>query len=249
MKTNEMKPVAFILMLSVWSTVAVAQTVADVSALPFKCVCKIEKMIGTATYKATGFLIAPNLVLTNAHVLDEADQMVIFPGYDPDERDAVHQTLNIQRGVNAFSPAEYESSTETPQHDYALLILPEPFTHIERDTCFRPQSFSKVVSDKFATRIFIAGYPHWRWFEFGRHRDHQFVNNGFLVQGFGGRMPDANLNYRFNTRKSNSGSPLWIERGGQYIVVGIHKSGSGFKDQGVEMTDEILATINGWLKR
>ena len=54
--------------------------------------------------------------------------------------------------------------------------------------------------------------------------------------------------YRFNNRKGSSGAPLWIEKEGKILVIGIHKSGKRLKNWGVEITQEVYDQLWEWIK-
>ncbi|MBK7292122.1 MAG: hypothetical protein IPI78_18915 [Chitinophagaceae bacterium] len=72
----------------------------------------------------------------------------------------------------------------------------------------------------------------------------QKQNNGSLT-GF--YENGAMMSYSLGTHKGASGSPILIQRDGKFFVVGIHGYGSGCKNSGVKLTQDILNTLSGWM--
>ena len=57
------------------------------------------------------------------------------------------------------------------------------------------------------------------------------------------------MNYKLNTRGGSSGSPLWIEKDDKLILIGIHKSGKGFSNQGIFYNEERVNQIKEWIEK
>ena len=54
------------------------------------------------------------------------------------------------------------------------------------------------------------------------------------------------LVYDLDTYEGQSGSPLWAQVGGQFVVVGVHTWGDQANNSGVRVTDDVLAAIHRW---
>lgn len=209
------------------------------SDIPWRYICKIETSATGTRPGGTGTLIAPNKVLTAAHVV--ADAAVANIRVIPGKRGPTRSRRDEPFGNAMASRKDIAARFVTPgdENDYAVVTLSEP---IGRDV----GHWSRVaVWDDDRVRLRksnLAGYPS------DRHptRDHLYHAYHEQVAVSGQRME-----YLHDTFRGMSGSPVWIRWEETRTIVGVHVSmddGVGvISNRGVHITDAVLTEIRSWL--
>lgn len=106
----------------------------------------------------------------------------------------------------------------------------------------------KNVDFKDLGRLHISGYPYYRILE--RLRSYKTTGKLQVENSTIGQVllrDNIVMQYKLNTRKGSSGSPLWIVKDGELIIVGIHKTGFTFKNQGILYNAKAIEQINKWI--
>jgi V8-like Glu-specific endopeptidase len=189
-----------------------------------QAVCRIEVPEGTA--KGTGFLLGPNLLLTNQHVLKTKAHLAGAVARFDYRKDANGATLT---GVTyAFDPHFYESSP-AEQLDYALVRLTKsPLQAIAAGDDLKSLSLFDLVLQ-------------------GKHRGYLRPNESFIPAGmplniiqhpYGDPMKvvltqnqvvedmtDTRVRYLADTDEGSSGSPVFDQK---WDVVALHHSGGPY---------------------
>lgn len=188
----------------------------DIRLPPFQSICRLsikyhEDKI--KTYKATGFLLNPSLVVTSAHVIQHPDglnakEITVHPGYGA--------FINEQRSFSFKKCSEWGQSTGSivPANDYGAILL-------EDSSLFANYwPLELVVSNTVKLKALVAsgrefaisGYP---------------VGSNLQVQTVGKLLdPRPNMFYhRVRAEWGHSGSPFFVVTKGPPItalVIGIH---------------------------
>lgn len=223
------------------------QVKIDPTAYPYAYVVKLLMYKSGSSYHGTGIMINENSIITNAHNVHGKDSILVYPGYSKgDKAPFGFATVRCKPGKNIFYPKEYEVDSLHRFYDFAVM----KFQNVQLYDRVLQSSGGKFFDlgweeDLRSESLNISGYPYFRWFELWKPRSarvhYHNTTNQYSISEV------VLLNYRLGTRGGSSGSPLWIEKNGRLIVIGIHKSGSGFHNQGIYYDSERLRLLNGWV--
>ena len=222
---------------------------------PYKYVCYLRKFNAHGTaYTSTAFLIAPRVLLTNAHNLYNANRYEIAAAHNGQGTKLsstdpllTYGMISLARTAsNTFYPSSFiknqrkRTRKEARHFDYGIIILPD-LTLYNKLGGFLLTADCDLLA-KPGDAILFAGYPG----GISSYNSELFQkqNNGSLT-GF--YENGAMMSYSLGTHKGASGSPILIQRDGKFFVVGIHGYGSGCKNSGVKLTQDILNTLSGWM--
>jgi glutamyl endopeptidase len=221
---------------------------------PFKYVCYLKKFNSAGTpYTSTAFLIAPRVLLTNAHNLYNADRYEIAPGHNGQGTKLIQGDNKLVYGMISFS----RSATNTFYHkdfiinenrrtkkkkrhfDYGIIILPDTSLYHRLEGYIKLAECDEVA--KNGDKIIFAGYP-------GGISSYNFElfqkNNSGVLTGY---YEDGNMiSYELGTHKGASGSPILINKNGDYKAIGIHGYGSGCKNSAIKITKDVINKIAEW---
>jgi V8-like Glu-specific endopeptidase len=222
------------------------QTQVDPTIFPHSYVVKLIMYKGGSSFHGTGVIIDKNNILTNAHNLIDKDSIKVISGYNNNDTPEIGSTVvKCIRNSTVF----YDNNFETKNHylyDFAVL----KYDNIELWNKLMKKSngkqFSLSNSETIEGKIIhISGYPYFRFFEIGKPKRAkvQYDNSTDKFE----LLENGLINYRLNTRGGSSGSPIWIENAGNFIIVGIHKSGKRMNNQGIFYNTERLKLIGEWL--
>jgi glutamyl endopeptidase len=192
---------------------------------PFNTICLIEELTPSGPqHRGTGTLIAPQVVLTAKHVLQNisppcAPARVTGPAV---ARVRVTPGADFSAGVVAqrrpSAPASITAPASRfrvdPNLDYGVIILPRPFTSPNRFMWLQARG-----STNTATLLTVAGYPCDKplgtmW----GHSDQVRLAN----------VTPTHLRYSMDTCPGHSGSPIWLlGNDGIRLLLGVHTTGAG----------------------
>jgi V8-like Glu-specific endopeptidase len=224
----------------VFPFVGFSQAIPNLSDHPHFLVAKLYMKIGSSVYNGTGFIIKDSFLITNAHNVYDKDSLIVIPAYSHDTLRYQPIRVECKKNENVLIPREYEDDDLSDEYDFAIIKLPPSST---LKTIRNNPNYATVFLDSInlGEKLFIAGYPVFRWFEFRK-------NNGKIQ--YSNSTSDYNMhknkrliNYKMNTRGGSSGSPLWVVRNGNIVLVGIHKSGQGAHNQGISYSLKQLRII------
>lgn len=203
-----------------------------------------------SSYRCTGTLIAPHLVLTNAHCIhrDQYQGRIVASEFAPAQHQ-VHAEGEIIRPFGSAPAYDFIANDdwlveEDSPHDYGLLLLSRPFEDID--------SFMPLVFDDPGTPILhIAGYPavvHEDTPEYEPWSKTQWYSQSSNAQ-VGTGPNDRLILHDADTSGGNSGSPIWREDAGQARIIGVHCCGSsiGQINWGPRLRADNLDFIESWL--
>ncbi len=228
------------------------QIVADSRVVPYRHIAFVDaettffnpntQSFGPGIGRATGFLISPHAVLTNAHVVwDEVQQRFVedarvIPGVFVDSAGPT-APFGV-RSVSRYAVSSAYTKTEQVQFDYGAMFFDNPFQGINTTMPI----FINVVPTPGST-VEIAGYPGSVRSQ-PTHAQYTHTGNVSAVQG---RV----LRYTVDTSSGNSGSPIMIVRNGQHRAIGLHSSGEAApatSNSGARFTSDNEALLLEWLR-
>jgi V8-like Glu-specific endopeptidase len=206
----------------------------DATTYPFETVVYITDTIGNNTFQGSGVLIAPDEVLTAAHMVYDsgvgtATNIVVHPGYSGGDSQYGSDTGNYIH-YELINNENDKISNQDSQFDFALIHLASPLPQV---------GYMGMLANYSGGQVNITGYP-------GTSNGLQVnsVQNVTLRSGlslFDGRALGA----------GSSGGPLWIDKGqgqGPQVVGLVSASdaaGTGFF---MQLTNADFDQIESWIQ-
>lgn len=189
--------------------------VVDASAPPYRSVCHllVHRPRG-GPYNSTGALIARRQLLTAAHNV-----------HSPFFNRIRNSELRCGRSADAAEWAPQQKFGARDQNtahgytwrrfgrDYARVHLPVAAPYAADFRLLRPEETPPSVGDT----VHVAGFP---W------TDDVVQGKMYETEGEVVEVTPQFLYYDADTRGGMSGGPIWIERGGEFIIVGVHVAGT-----------------------
>lgn len=200
--------------------------VANAEIAPYSSICLIEMYrVGeddqpvTFVNRSTGFLIAPNVIVTAGHSLDEQNTHIYRLKIYPHQNSQVKSEEFLEIKLPDFQirkVAVYNNPKCFVKDDFGIIFLKnaELPAWTSQHFAWKKEFYSKpaLVEEQ---PIRIAGYP------IDRPDFELWEESGGIVQ-----ITNRCVLHPFTTTKRNSGSPVWTTVDGQPRVVGIHVSGN-----------------------
>jgi V8-like Glu-specific endopeptidase len=200
------------------------------SQYPYDTVVEITDTIGPYELQGSGVLVAPNAVLTAAHVVwstdfGSASNIEVTPGAE-DGTAPFGSSAVVGGTFNEVQDASDLISEEQSQQDFALLVLATPFNSIGNMT-IEPNYTGGTVN--------VTGYPA--------------SAGGVMVNSVQAVTQDPEYTLLDGTAlgEGSSGGPVWYE-GSDNVpkVVGLVSAGNGADGTFVQLTSADLAEIQQW---
>jgi len=215
--------------------------VGDTTAFPHRTISYIStEFPNGATYRGTGTVVGPYMVLTNGHVVYNADRggfvakLSVSPGQWQTSQGAdVHRPYGTKDSARVETNQLY-TQTRQFENDYAAALMPEPFDGINT---YVPLYFN--VSPSF---INFAGYPK----EVQSESDSRSL---WHASGDILTVTSHILRFMADVTGGNSGGPVWTydqSTNTRRIVGLVAFSGSSYNG-GPRLNSDNLDLISGWL--
>ncbi len=225
--------------------------VGDTFAIPFRWICKISiRKNGKYDGGGSGVLISDRHVLTAAHVIYDVSQDPVQ--YDLDVKIALDGNKDLgmfRRSGPLQIPSQYDP--HNLDFDYALITLDRSVGQSRPDElrgdklCFWGSSecgagtvLVRVDPKSLVTQdASTAGYPK------NKGESAMWCFTGMLAS-----VPEKarTMVYTGELTEGQSGSPVWIERDGKYILVGIAVARAPQHDV-VRVTRELCRQLAAWM--
>lgn len=203
-----------------------------------------------SSFRCTGTLIAPHLVLTNAHCIhrNQFEGRIVASEFAPAQFQAGLDT-EVIRPFGSAPAYDFVVNpdwlvNESSPHDYGALMLSRPFEAID--------SFMPLVFDDPGHPVIqVAGYPalvhegtpsHEPW---SKAQWHSTSTDAAVGTGANDRL----ILHDADTSGGNSGSPIWRDDDGPARIIGVHCCGSAIAqlNWGPRLRGDNLDIIEGWL--
>ena len=198
---------------------------------PFDGVVYITDTIGDEDFQASGVLIAPNLVLTAAHVIYEAGvgtatNIVVSPGYD--------------QGIAPFGSAYALSYNANPVADYggeeSLSTSEDDLALIKLGTSFAGPTIFDLGSDFPGGVAYVSGYPA------SANGAQESPAQAISL------VPGTSILQGLSLGAGSSGGPVWTPgANGAPIIDGLVSTESDGAGYNVQLTTSAVSEIEGWV--
>jgi VWFA-related protein len=207
--------------------------VSATGAFPFRVIAFLNGTLEGGVYRATGFLVGPHMVLTNAHVVwdERADRFVTSMEIRPGSAAAAPRPA-VRFATNASYVA-----TRKIEFDYGAAFFDTPFPGI---STFMPLVFD--ANPAAGSQVTVAGFPERVR---GALTTAMWADTDVVTAVQGGV-----LRYKVDTSGGNSGSPVGrAAAGGQVQAIAVHSNGDPVNDanSGVLFTSRNFDLIAEWL--
>lgn len=243
------KSTVLLIIMILLSSYTISQTKVNPKEFPYTYIVKLLMYKDGSTFHGTGIMINENSIITNAHNVFNKDSISAYPGYSKNDKTPFGKiTIKCELSKTIFYPEDYKIDSLQRFNDFAIIKFKNEDVYKKVLEKSNNKKFQiEIVENLDSTTINVSGYPFFRWFEFWKARrasvhyhnstDKYTISENIL------------LNYKMNTRKGSSGSPLWIEKDDKLIVIGIHKSGTGFRNQGIFYDKERVQLLKKWINK
>ena len=234
-----------------WRDAPIKKRVADSFAIPFRWICKVS-ILRNGKYESggSGVLISDRHVLTAAHVVYDVIRDPVQ--YDLEVTIALDGGKDLGRFVRSGKPQVPSLyGPNKTDYDYALITLSRPvgqskFGELQDDKlCFWGSSdcgagtvLVRVDPTSLVTQTaYTAGYPK------SKGTGAMWCFSGLLA--YVGEK-DRTMTYTADVTEGQSGSPVWIQREGKFILVGVVVA-RGTTNRVVRVTREFCRQLASWM--
>lgn len=185
---------------------------------------------GGGAVRGTAFYVAPRLLVTAAHCLEDeagkATKVNVFPGLRADG-----STVLPSSSAMAYRTPQGWFNNWGAHLDYGLILVPPAAAHPGAHFTLT------VLADQqlWGLPTILGGYPS--------------INNSKRLMAAGGRLgpPTATvLPHVIDSENGQSGGPTFTLSGGVAHAVGIHTTGTVEFNWALRITPTVLAEIKGW---
>lgn len=210
--------------------------ITNTTGIPWRRVCALRITFPSgSTYRGTGFLIGPRAVATAGHCVFLHDQggwarkVEVIPGANGNARPFGYVESSNLRSVSGWV------NGKKPESDYGCIVLPSGAFNGKNLGSFGCANFdaARIV----AQPAVLGGYPGDKPFAelWGMSRVIKTVTAKTLI-------------YDIDTVGGQSGAPVYIMRGGNRYVIGIHNYGAGSGNSATRVTEPVYQRLLAWSK-
>ncbi|AEI47736.1 trypsin-like serine peptidase [Runella slithyformis] len=232
--------------------------VEDSGLIPYRYICLLEIFRvdfegNPLSYvsRSTGFLIDKNVIVTAGHSLNQTESRISH--------------FKVYPFINAVLPPHIYR-VDIPVSTFQIHTIPE----YKNPHCYVKDDYGAVVFETDAVYQQMGG--HFDWNENYLLAENLAEHSPIHMAGYPidkadfelwreeGRVIEITkhcLIHSFTTTQRNSGSPIWVEHQGKFMIVGIHVSGNsascGYRPEnrefgcGVLLRKSIFDKISGWI--
>ena len=202
--------------------------------IPWRRICALRITFPSgSSFRGTGFLIGPRTLATAGHCVYMHDQggwarsIQVIPGCNGTSHPFGQAESRSFRSVKGWVQGK------RPESDMGCIILPAGAFSGHNLGSFGFASFASPVL--LAAQAIVAGYPGSKPFAqlWGARRLLKTVTPKTLV-------------YNTATEGGQSGAPVYIKRGGQRYVVGIHNYGASTGNSATRVTAAVAERLRAW---
>lgn len=193
------------------------ERVVNPEVAPWRAICLVRVAGKAGQYLGTGVFVSPRSVLTAAHLVDEAESVVVQTG-----------SGRTWRAKEWKVPSRWR--TLDPPADYALILF-------DRDVETASFALGPTAPEELpGLEVATAGYPGDKpaatlWYSTGQIRG----------------VTPGRITYDLVTAPGMAGAPVWRrgERE-RAVMIGIHVGSGSEGKSGVQLTPAIVAAVQRW---
>ena len=208
--------------------------ITNTTDIPWRRICALRITFPSgATYRGTAFFIGPRALATAGHCVYMKSQggwarkIEVIPGCNGSKRPFGSVDATMFRSVGGWV------NSSLPECDYGCIFLP-------------PNSFGNHNLGSFGVAAFdaptlvaqpavVAGYPG----------DKPFAELWGMAEVIKA-VTAKTLVYNIDTVGGQSGCPVYIKKGGERYVVGIHNYGASTGNSATRITAPVYERLNAW---
>jgi V8-like Glu-specific endopeptidase len=203
--------------------------ISDASSAPWRWIVKLTaSFVSGVAEEGTGWFAGPRTIVTAGHCVARKSKYAT--------------AVNIQWAFDSAGVAQKSTTAsslgaadgwlhgEDASSDYGVVLLNDG---IGVDDAFQFRALETQTLQQ--SDLDIAGYPLDR-----------SPAGLYVASGSPSVVGPTLLRYEIDTSNGQSGSPIWTNLGGRFVVVGIHRSG-GDPNMGLRLTAELIGAIEQWL--
>lgn len=201
----------------------------DTRQFPYSAIVYVNMTFAGVRYRASGVMIAPDEVLTAAHVVYSTDSglasnITVQPGYD--NGSAPYGSANVTSfHYNTINDAGGRLTLDQVAKDFAVL-------HLDRSFLVGTFGYDSAFN---GGSVFASGYPSSAGTSQLNVVDVVSVNRTY------------NILTGIDTGAGSSGGPLWTNYNSKPSVVGLVSAGDGTTGYDSELTASNVNLIKGWV--
>lgn len=220
------------------------QRVTGTRGFPFNAIAFLALRDSGGGSRATGFLVSPYMVLTNGHVVWDAEggefirEMKIAPGQTQAAAGRPCERPFGTRDAVRFATNAGWVETQRIDFDYSAAFFETPFSGI---STYMPLVFD--VAPGRGGIVNVAGFPG----EVRKEKTLALWHDDDLVEAVQGRV----LRHKVDTTGGNSGSPVWelFSQTGQRRAIAVHSSGDplGVANSAARLVSQNFELISEWV--
>lgn len=203
--------------------------IRDTTAFPNKCITKLYITGESGRWVGTGFFISPRCIITNGHCVFPdrkwAKEIRVVPGQNRDVAPFGSAVSSRFWSVEGWIQPGARGEAD---YDYGAVILEDEtlFNRIRAHFGFANVDDPGILNN--------CGYPA------DKPVGTQWFNAGPVS-----RKTARRFFYMIDTAGGQSGSPVWINEGGDRLVVGVHGYG-GCPNSAIRCTSDVTLNWANW---
>ena len=201
---------------------------APVRDLPYKCICLLYiRDYQNLIHYATGFFISERCVITAGHCVfykrNWMKDIEVVPAASGANKPFGSAVSKRFRSVEGWTKAGNSN------FDYGAIILNDDvlYNKVQSKLTYRPIQEEKSIE--------LSGYP------LDKHKTQWRSHSRFS------KLSKYRIYYYLDTVQGNSGSPIYINNGGESIVTGVHSFG-GDPNYSIRLNQPIMNRWSEWSK-
>jgi glutamyl endopeptidase len=200
--------------------------IASVEKFPYRNICLllINDLCGT-NYYGTGFFISEKCVITAGHCVTRngiwAKEVEVIPGAHNGFKPFGSSSSKIFKSVKGWFYGNDK------KYDHGAVILSDNKIFNSANTYFRFKSYNGE------NPIEISGYPEDKQGE-------QWTCIGTAT------YDNSNILHKVDTEEGDSGSPVFVKNGDNFLVVGVHTVGGSINNSATRVNEKIIKVWTEW---
>jgi V8-like Glu-specific endopeptidase len=201
---------------------------------PYNCIALLRIERNEEPYLATGFFVSKRCVATAGHCVfyngEWAKSITVIPGANLEG----HSTRWGKVTATMFRSVEGWVTDGNPEYDYGAIILPDDTLHNR----LRGTMGYEEYRPELAIDVELSGYPISK------------SQKQYRAKGKIERIESNRLYYQIDTEGGQSGSPLFVRKDGNCIVVGIHRGANATQTENyaIRINKGVMCRWQEWSK-